>query len=129
MHGEYCNKCVLIILINLIILTFLLYSSFRIISKKSPRSIMLRGITIFFYLTTFLKKCKNVALYLLNNNLHLFLWHLPLTLIRVSLEKNLQLLFETILHHDAFKLNIFLKIWYGSQIVWPFFLNFLRTSK
>ena len=27
------------------------------------------------------------------------------------------------------KLNIFLKIWYGSQIVWPFFLNFLRTSK
>ena len=27
------------------------------------------------------------------------------------------------------KLNIFLKIWYGSQIVWPFFLNFIRTSK
>ena len=48
---------------------------------------------------------------------------LALTLIRVAMEENLQILFKTILHHDAFKLNILLKIWYGSQIVWPFFLN------
>ena len=27
------------------------------------------------------------------------------------------------------KLNIFLKIRYGSQIVWPIFFNFIRTSK
>ena len=42
------------------------------------------------------------------------------------MEESLPLLFKTILHHDAFMLNIFVKIWYGSQIVWPFFLYLIR---